>query len=326
MKFGLILFGGLPNQSMREVLEDTIEKAQVAKESGFHAIWTSGGHLGRGIQGTLLQARLTAYTGEMELGTLYLLPFEHPVLLAEELSTLDMMCGGGLTVAVAQGWREFQFNAFGLQSKQRLGRFLESLEATKQLWTQDEVHYHGRHLDLDVDRPIAKPTSRPYPRILVAANADVGIRRAATIADGWLISTRATYPTIQRQTELYTEALGKAGTHGTIWAWREAYVAPTKQDAMNAIRPSVEAMYADRAALGHARDLPPEDRIDVPFEQILENRFIIGNPDECEQEIRRYEALGVDTIIMRMQWPGMSQERALSSIRLMGKEVLPRFV
>ncbi|MEE8443123.1 MAG: hypothetical protein V3S37_05175, partial [Dehalococcoidia bacterium] len=112
---------------------------------------------------------------------------------------------------------------------------------------------------------------------------------------------------------------------GTIWAWREAYVAPDRQTALDTIRSSVEWLYADRAALGHARDLPQADRIDVPFEQILQNRFIVGDPDECIREIQRYEQLGVDTIIMRMQWPGMTQEETLRSIRLMGKEVLPRF-
>ena len=84
-------------------------------------------------------------------------------------------------------------------------------------------------------------------------------------------------------------------------------------------------MYADRAALGHARDLPQADRIDVPFEQILQDRFIIGNPDECAREIQRYKELGVETIIMRMQWPGMAQEDTLRSIRLMGQEVIPQF-
>jgi alkanesulfonate monooxygenase SsuD/methylene tetrahydromethanopterin reductase-like flavin-dependent oxidoreductase (luciferase family) len=325
MKFGLLLFGGLPGQSLEQTLQEAVEKAQIAKESGFHAVWTSGGHLGKGLQGTLLQAHITAYTGDMELGVLYLLPLEHPILLAEEISTLDLMCGGRLTVSIALGWRDFQFEAFGIPSRQRLPRFLETLEAMKQLWTRDEVDFQGRYIQVKVERPIPKPVQQPYPRLLVAANVDPGIQRAASIADGWLISSRSTYPTIEHQVGLYKEALRQANRKGTIWAWREAYVAQDKQTAMDTIRPSVEAMYADRASLGHARDLPVADRINVPFEQILENRFIIGDPDQCTHEIRRYQELGVETIIMRMQWPGMPQEQALSSIRLMGQEVLPRF-
>jgi alkanesulfonate monooxygenase SsuD/methylene tetrahydromethanopterin reductase-like flavin-dependent oxidoreductase (luciferase family) len=262
----------------------------------------------------------------MDLGTLYLLPMENPITLAEEISTLDLFSGGRLTVAVAQGWREFQFKAFGLEPKERLSRFLETLEVMKQLWTQDVVNFHGRHLNIEVDRPIARPVQRPYPRLLVAANADRGIQRTARIADGWLISTRATMPTIEHQAGVYRQALKESGNNGIIWAWREAYVATSKRRAMEIIRASVEAMYADRASLGHARDLPEADRIDMPFEQILENRFIIGSPEECVQEIKRYEAQGIETIIMRVQWPGMSQEQALDAIRLMGREVIPQFV
>jgi len=128
-----------------------------------------------------------------------------------------------------------------------------------------------------------------------------------------------------RQVALYRQALERSGRSGAIWAWREAYVAPDRQTALNTIRPSVEAMYADRAALGHARDLPATDRIDVPFEQILQDRFIVGDPDQCAREIKRYREMGVETIIMRMQWPGMTQEQVLRSIRLMGREVIPRF-
>ena len=325
MKFGLLLFGGIPGEPLERTLQESIEKASVAREAGFHAIWTSGGHLGRGLQSTLLQARLTAYTHDMELGVLYLLPLEHPILLAEEISTLDLLCGGRLTVAVSQGWRDFQFRAFGLPLKERLSRFMETLEVMKQLWIQDEVTFHGRHYELEVARPIAKPVQRPYPRLLVAANADGGIERAARIADGWLVSTRATFPTIERQVALYRQALERVGRNGVIWAWREAYVAPDRQVALDTIRPSVEAMYADRAALGHARDLPEADRIDVPFERILQDRFIVGDPEQCTREIQRYQELGVETIIMRMQWPGMTQEQALRSIHLMGREVLPRF-
>ncbi len=325
MKFGLLLFGRPPEQPMKEVLRDSIAKAKAANAAGFDAIWVGGSHLGREVQGTLLQARLTAHVPGMEMGALYLLPLEHPIALAEEISTLDMMCGGRLTVAVAQGWREFQFNAFGIPSSQRLRRFLETLEAMKELWTKDVVAYRGRYVQVKVDRPIAKPVSQPYPRILAAANADAGIQRTPAIADGWLISTRATYPTIEKQAALYRDAASTAGKRPAIWAWREAYVANSRKKAMEVIRPSVQALYADRAALGHGRDLPAADRLDVPFEQILQDRFIIGDPDQCEREIRRYEALGVETIIMRMQWLGMGQKEALASIRMMGREVLPRF-
>jgi len=64
MRFGLLLFGGGTEDNLEQALQETIEKARIAREAGFHAVWTTGGHLGRGLQSTLLQARLTAYTGD----------------------------------------------------------------------------------------------------------------------------------------------------------------------------------------------------------------------------------------------------------------------
>jgi hypothetical protein len=91
----------------------------------------------------------------------------------------------------------------------------------------------------------------------------------------------------------------------------------------------VERLYRDRAALGHNRLLPAADRIDVPFEQVLEGRFILGSPAECIAEVARYRAVGVEEIIMRCmrcQWPDMAVEPALQAIQRFARDVLPRCV
>ena len=63
----------------------------------------------------------------------------------------------------------------------------------------------------------------------------------------------------------------------------------------------------------------------MPFDHVLEGRFIIGSPDECAAEIEKYQKLGVEEIIMRCQWPGMPVESAFTAMELFSKDVLPRF-
>jgi alkanesulfonate monooxygenase SsuD/methylene tetrahydromethanopterin reductase-like flavin-dependent oxidoreductase (luciferase family) len=104
------------------------------------------------------------------------------------------------------------------------------------------------------------------------------------------------------------------------------YVADNRQAAVTTIRPSVEWLYRDRAALGHNRLLPEADRIDVPFEQVLEGRFILGSPAECVAEVTRYRHIGVQELILRCQWPGLPVERALQAIQRFGRDVLPQCV
>jgi len=326
MRFGIILDGGeRPGDPREQALRDRLEKARQAGRHGFHSVWVGQGYLNNGWHATALLARVAAETPGLELGMVALLPLQHPVELAEQISTLDAICGGKFVWAAALGWRPFQFRAFGVPQAQRLSRFQEVLDVMKQLWTQDHITHRGRYFQLEDVPGAGKPLQQPYPRLWIAANLDPGVVRAATLADGWLISSRATLPTIRRQVPLYRETLTARRATGYIAAWREMYIAETRAKAIEIIRPYVEWLYRDRAALGHDRTLPAADRIDVPFEQVLEGRFIIGSPAECAAEVATYQALGVEELIMRCHWPGMPTEDAVRAIQLFGREVLPQF-
>ena len=104
------------------------------------------------------------------------------------------------------------------------------------------------------------------------------------------------------------------------------FIAETREKAIDIARPHVEWLYKDRAASGHSNELPSADRIDVEFDQVLKDRFIIGSPDDCIREIYRYQDLGIQELILRCQWPGMSNEESLNAVNMFGKEVLPEFV
>ena len=315
MRFGIYLSGrGGPGQSRGEILADQLEKARLAKSLGFHCLWVGQGYLNSGWHPTVLLARVAAEAPGMELGMVALLPLQHPVELAEQISSLDAVCGGRFTLAAGLGWRDFQFRAFGVPKEQRLSRFLEVLVAMKMLWTQERITYRGRYFQLEDVPAATAPVQRPYPRILFAPNLDPGVVRAARMADGWLVSVDATLSTIRRQAGLYRNALKESGQRDYIATVREMYVAEDRAKAVDAIRPYLEPHYSARADLGHNRELPEADRIDVPFEQLLEERFIIGSPDECAAEVEKYREIGVKEINVRCQWPGMPVEDALKAI------------
>jgi alkanesulfonate monooxygenase SsuD/methylene tetrahydromethanopterin reductase-like flavin-dependent oxidoreductase (luciferase family) len=325
MRFGLILDGGTrPGRARDTAFKELLERATLAHRCGFQSLWTGPGYLNQGWHATVLLARVAAEVGGMELGMVGLLPLHHPVELAEQISTLDVICGGQFVLGAALGWRDFQFRAFEVPEGQRLSRFLEVLETLKELWTQERVTHEGRHFRIHDVPGAGAPLQRPHPKILIAANLDPGVIRAAKIADGWLISSRATLTTIARQMGLYRETLRATGRTGYVSAWREMYVAADRAEAIATIRPYVEWLYRDRAALGHNRALPEADRIDVPFEQVLEGRFIIGSPEECLAEVQKYQSAGVEELILRCQWPGMAAEDTLAAIEGFGRDVLPR--
>jgi alkanesulfonate monooxygenase SsuD/methylene tetrahydromethanopterin reductase-like flavin-dependent oxidoreductase (luciferase family) len=325
MRFGLILDGGnKPGRPRDQAFREILERAILARRWGFHSLWTGPGYLNQGWHPTVLLSRIASEVPGMELGMVGILPLYHPVELAEQISTLDVICDGKFVLGAAIGWRDFQFRAFGVPPRQRLSRFLEVLDTLKQLWTQERVNHAGQHFQIHDVPAAGLPVQRPHPKILIAANLDPGVSRAATVANGWLISSRATLPTIARQLELYWHSLQSSGRTGYVAAWREMYVAADRAEAIATIRPHVEWLYRDRAALGHNRALPEADRIDVPFEQVLEGRFILGSPDECVAEVQKYQAVGVDELILRCQWPGMEAGETLRAIERFGRDVLPR--
>ena len=326
MLFGINLGGGnLPHESRAEALEGRLEKSRLAKQYGFHSLWSGAGYLNNDFHPMLLLSRVAAEAPGLELGMVALLPLYHPVEAAEQIATLDVISGGKFVLAPALGWRDFQFNAFGIPKEERLSRFREVTAVMKQLWTESRVTHHGQHFQME-DVPGGGATlQKPYPRMYLAANQDRGVVRAARQSDGWLISSRATLTTLRQQVPIYQEAVRATGKEGYISAWREMFVAETREKAIEIARPHVEWLYQDRAASGHSQELPAADRIDVSFEKVLEGRFIIGSPEECVEEIKKYQELGIQELILRCQWPGMPNQDSNRAVELFGQEVLPRF-
>jgi alkanesulfonate monooxygenase SsuD/methylene tetrahydromethanopterin reductase-like flavin-dependent oxidoreductase (luciferase family) len=327
MHCGINLGGGdRRGQSRAEGLAARLGKARLAKESGYHSLWTGAGYLNNDFHPLMLLSRVAAEAPGLELGMVALLPLYHPVEAAEQISTLDVITGGKFVLAPALGWRDFQFKAFEIPKSERLSRFREVQEVMEKLWNQDRVTHEGRHFHLDDVPGAGDPIQKPGPKVYLAANLEKGVLRAAKEADGWLVSSRSTLPTIGIQAPQYRAAVKEAGKPGYIAAWREVFVAESRQQAIDIIRPQVEWLYKDRASLGHSQELPEADRIDVPFEQVLEGRFIIGSPEECIEEIHKYKENGVEELILRSQWPGMDGDVTAKSLRLFAEKVMPEFV
>ena len=327
MQFGINLGGGdRKAQSREEGLAARLGKARLAKEMGYHSLWTGAGYLNNDFHPLMLLSRVASEAPGLELGMVALLPLYHPVEAAEQISTLDVITGGKFVLAPALGWRDFQFKAFEVPKTERLSRFREVQEVMEKLWNHDRVTHKGRHFHLDDVPGAGDPIQKPGPKVYLAANLEKGELRAAKESDGWLVSSRSTLPTIGVQAPQYRQAVKEAGKPGYIAAWREVFVAESKQQAIDIIRPQVEWLYKDRASHGHSQEFPEADRIDVSFEQVLEGRFIIGSPEECIDEIHKYKDLGVEELILRSQWPGMESEVTDRSLRIFAEKVMPEFV
>jgi probable F420-dependent oxidoreductase len=140
-----------------------------------------------------------AVTESVRLGTAVVnAPYLAPAVLAKQLATVDVLSNGRLDVGLGLGWARHEFAAVGAPYEQRGARGAEYVAALRALWADDPVEFHGEFYDIPPSRMQPKPVQRPAPPILLGGSADVALRRAGRIANGWISASRHDLTTIGR--------------------------------------------------------------------------------------------------------------------------------
>ncbi len=163
------------------------------EQLGFDSVWVWD-HILLGVEPsfpiidslTLLTA-IAARTRTIQLGTgVLVLPLRNPLIMAKQLSSLDLLSAGRLILGVASGWYKREFDAVGVPFEKR-GRIMDDhLEILKRFWTEDRVDgEYGQH-NIRGGVMYPKPARQPRPPILIGGYVDRVLKRAALSGDGWL--------------------------------------------------------------------------------------------------------------------------------------------
>lgn len=331
MKFGLIIRGQYPQgDDMRLRLQEDLHAAKRAEELGYDIV-AKGSHYSshpfQYIQQIpyLCQVAMVAPKLRLLPGVV-LLPLHSPLHVAEELACLDVMSDGKLIFGAGIGYREVEFRAFGTTLKQAGKRFEECLTAVKRLWTEDFVTMEASYFALEGANCTTLPLQQPMPPVWIGANANVGIRRAARMADAWFINPHNKLDTTAQQMEVYKRALDEAGKPfpAELPMAREVFVARSRDEAIRLARPSLEAKYKAYRDWGQDKVMPASDHFDLDFAELMEDRFLFGSPAEVTEQIldlkRRF---GVTTLIFGIHWVGMPNSLALETMQLLAEDVFP---
>ncbi|HEX2173725.1 MAG TPA: LLM class flavin-dependent oxidoreductase [Dehalococcoidia bacterium] len=331
MKLGLILSNQyLMNESMADRIDQVVEQVGVIRDLGFDLITLGQHHLATPYQmpaSVPFLARLAADAGDMRIAiTVFLIPLHNPVDIAEQVATLDAISHGRMIFGVGLGYRPEECQAFGITMEERGPRFEEAIEVIKLIWTRDEVEFQGRFYSIPKIQSTIRPTQDPHPPIWVAANNNVAIRRAGRWGYPWAMNPHVTVELLKDQVALYRQTLADNGhvTPAEFPLFREAWIAESRDRAWEEAAPYLAAKYEAYASWGQDKAIPADQSFAKPLEELARDRFIIGTPDDLIRESERYaKELGVTTLILRIQWPGMDRARVLDEIRLIGREVLP---
>jgi probable F420-dependent oxidoreductase len=197
--------------------------ARRAEELGYSSLWTfqrllspvdgSWGEQYRAVlDPNVTLSFLAAQTSRVRLGVAVVnLPFISPVVLAKEWATLDLLSGGRLDAGLGLGWSPEEFAATGADLRSRGRRAEEYIGLLRTLWTEGVAEHTGEFYSVPPMRMDPKPVQRPYPPIFLGGTADVALRRAGRIADGWISSSRADLALIGDSVAKVKAAAEKAG-------------------------------------------------------------------------------------------------------------------
>jgi alkanesulfonate monooxygenase SsuD/methylene tetrahydromethanopterin reductase-like flavin-dependent oxidoreductase (luciferase family) len=328
VQVGLLLSDVPKTVSPRQQFHDILRVVEAAQRNGFTYI-TIGQHFLYGelrwLQPVPLFARLAAECEpHVRLVTnIMIAPLYHPVMLAEEIATLDVVTEGRLIFGAGLGYRPEEFDYLGIPFKQRAGRFDESLELMKKLWTQDTVTHHGRYWTLDDVHPHLFPVQQPHPPVWIGAQARPGLERCGRYGDGYLCPPETPKDEIAERFGVVRDGFGARGKEfGPQPLRRNVWVADSGEQAIADYERVARSRYLSYADKGF--DAMSAESLTKEFRETVANHAVVGSPGDVVEELTEYVTeLPVDPLLLRVQWPSMSVEETLAQVDRLGREVVP---
>ncbi|GGM20847.1 LLM class flavin-dependent oxidoreductase [Dactylosporangium sucinum] len=334
MRFGLAVQNDFPpDRRPADLIGPMREQVAAAADAGLSSVWMLQHYLGNmpTLQPIPTLAAIAAEAGEMAVGTnMLILPLHHPVEVAELYSTLDHISGGRAIAGFGLGYRENEFESFGIPLDERVSRYEESVAVVRGLWSGAPVDFAGRHYTLKGQR-ISLPPVRPGgPPIWVGAGAHrTGARRAARLGDAWIIPPHVTPERLATVLGWYRAEIAAAGTRGDrdVVVRRELVLDHDPERAM-AIGARARGNLTRAYSAFNAPDATASYRqlSDAQAaEDVAAHSYIFTTPAECVRRLKDLQELGVTYVILRMQWHDLPQEQVLATLALFRNEVLPHF-
>ena len=129
---------------------------------------------------------LAAHTNlELVTGVL-ILPQRQAVLVAKQAAEIDLLTGGRFRLGVGIGWNEVEYQALGMDFRNRARRYEEQIEVMRLLWTEDVVTFKGRYHEIDAAGILPRPVQRPIPVWMGGGATPAVLERIGRLADGWI--------------------------------------------------------------------------------------------------------------------------------------------
>lgn len=333
MKFGLYSSIADPPCGARldRAVDEVIEEAQLAEASGFDSCFFGEHHQDKDgfLPSPLIVATaVAAQTTQLNVGTsVILLPLHHPVRLAEDVVTLDIVSKGRIILGVGLGYQAADFRAFGVPMEHRVGLLEEGIDIIRKCWTSQPFSFHGKHFSLDDVQVRPAPFQQPAPPLWIGASTPPGARRAGRLADAFVAGPSTDLADTKSLVETYRQAAIDAGREPQVVLMRDAWVADSRAEAEQVYGPEVLAAYKYYWRNGLAEFQSIQSEAEFTLDKIAGDRLILGDPEECVGEFQRWsQATGADYFLLRLRHAhsgGPPHREIMKAISIFGERVIP---
>ena len=238
---------------------------------------------------------------------------------------------GRAILGASPGWTKDEFEVMELDHGRRISRYKESVEIIRRLFTEDAVSFEGKHFKLQDASLALKPTRQPRPPMWFGGSVDKAIARAAQLADteigdSWVVSSHLKREVLIKQSKIFKQGLSEQGKPlpTDFPMLRNIVVAADRDTAIRDVGPAIAASYKVFGGWGLFTDVIGEQKPQPEFDNLINDRFIIGAPEQCAEEIAGLmQETGCNRLVTRIQWLSMDHRHVMRTLELIGDKVAP---
>jgi alkanesulfonate monooxygenase SsuD/methylene tetrahydromethanopterin reductase-like flavin-dependent oxidoreductase (luciferase family) len=298
-------------------VSDIAAEALYADQLGMHSAWIGEHHfnsLGVLSCPDLVLSYIAARTKHIRLApAVTVTPLHHPIRVAEQWATLDLLSGGRVDFAAGRGYDRREYAPFHIDFKDNQSIFEEGLEVIQRLWAADgRTSHHGKHYRFDDIRITPKPIQNPVP-VYIASFSKPSIELAARLGCGLIVAPFAaamSYGGLKQVADLYNETCAKHGMKpGRLMCsyFIHFYDNKDQEDAARARQIRYYKECVIPALPGDAKNAPPSytyfvDMVErlqkVEPEHLTENSVLLGNAQGITDTLKKVEAAGFAEVIL----------------------------
>ncbi len=338
MDFGIFLLLQSPTaKSHQEIFSRGTDLAKTADKLGFESVWcaehhfSTYGYLSRPL---MFASHLATQTEKIRVGSaVVVLPLHHPLIVAEEIATADLLSNGRLDIGLGRGYQVYEFERLGIKLEESRERFEEAVDILLLAFKGEPFSFNGKHFKFGETSIFPTPVQKPRPPIWVVGQSEESI--VATAKRGFNLVSGGFGVSLERLKEFrksFDDLLVGAEQKENIRVstQRAVYVTNDESELPEIIEQARWNMRVtlslrqglERVEKGHAQAIPFDN--EPSDEELIDRYFVMGTPATCIEKLSEIrDVMGLDHFNANFWFGDLEHKQVLRSMELFAKEVMP---